>query len=198
MSARNTENDRRMKLHNCWNAKVHYRGQYLAMLEHDTKEYFHNIRAQGIVLIIPLTPAHEVIFIEQYRIVLDSKVIEYPAGMAGDEIEFRDESFVTAAERELLEEAGYECDNMRFLFAAPTSPGATTEIVNFYLALDCRKTAEGGGDASEDIAVHKIPLTGAHNWLEKKAASGILIDPRIYTGLYFIQQTIGKKPDANI
>ena len=110
--------------------------------------------------------------------------------MAGDEHEFRDERLAAADRRELLEEAGYETDERRFLMAAPTSPGATTEIVNFYFAPNCRKTGAGGGDASEDITVHKIPIDEAHDWLEKKVATGSPIDPRIYTGFYFINRAL--------
>ncbi|KAA3616381.1 MAG: NUDIX hydrolase [Calditrichaeota bacterium] len=182
-----------MELKNNWDAKVHYHGQYLAMMEYDDKEYMHNVRAQGIVLIIPLTAAHEIIFIEQYRIVLHKNVIEYPAGMAGDELDFRDELFETAAKRELLEEGGYETDELSYLMTAPTSPGSSTEIVNFYMAFNCTKVDEGGGDETENISVHKIPLQDAFDWLEKKSASGSLIDPRIYTGLYFVNRYLKQK-----
>ncbi|KAA3659219.1 MAG: NUDIX hydrolase [Calditrichaeota bacterium] len=175
-----------MKLKNIWDATVHHRGEFLEFLEYQSKEYIHNVRAKGIVLVIPVTAEKEIILIEQYRIVLHNDVIEYPAGLAGDEVAYRDEAFVDAAKRELFEEAGYESNDITHLMAAPTSPGTSTEIVNYYLARDCRQTGQGGGDDTESIVVHKVPLLETFDWLEKKSRAGILIDPRVFTGLYFV------------
>ena len=49
-----------------------------------------------------------------------------------------------------------------------------------------RRVSAGGGVATEDIAVHEAPLTEVGEWLEAKAKSGVLVDPKIYAGLYFI------------
>ena len=64
-----------------------------------------------------------------------------------------------AAERELLEETGYEVDELRYLTRSPSSAGMTDETITFFLALNARRVAAGGGDDSEDITVHTIPLT---------------------------------------
>jgi ADP-ribose pyrophosphatase len=40
--------------------------------------------------------------------------------------------------------------------------------------------------AHEDITVHEVPLAQVHSWLEAKAKSGVLVDPKVYAGLYFI------------
>jgi ADP-ribose pyrophosphatase len=42
--------------------------------------------------------------------------------------------------------------------------------------------------AGEDIAVHEMPLLGADKWLAAKAQAGLLVDPKIYAGLYFCRQ----------
>lgn len=34
-----------------------------------------------------------------------------------------------------------------------------------------------------------MPLGEIHAWLETKAKSGVLIDPKIYAGLYFIEKS---------
>jgi ADP-ribose pyrophosphatase len=55
-----------------------------------------------------------------------------------------------------------------------------------FLASGLRRVGSGGGVAHEDITVHEVPLTQIHEWLEGRAKSGVLIDPKVYAGLYFI------------
>ena len=44
------------------------------------------------------------------------------------------------------------------------------------------------GVANEDITVHEVPLVEVVAWLAAKAKSGVLIDPKIYAGLFFVIQ----------
>jgi ADP-ribose pyrophosphatase len=43
--------------------------------------------------------------------------------------------------------------------------------------------------AHEDITVHEIPLGEVLAWLEAKGKTGVLIDPKIYAGLFFVTQS---------
>jgi len=52
-----------------------------------------------------------------------------------------------------------------------------------------RRIGNGGGVANENIEVHEIPLTEIVDWLATKAKTGVLIDPKVYAGLFFISQT---------
>ena len=45
----------------------------------------------------------------------------------------------------------------------------------------------GGGVDGEDITVHLVPLAQVHPWLEARRAAGDHIEPRIYAGLWFVQ-----------
>jgi ADP-ribose pyrophosphatase len=45
----------------------------------------------------------------------------------------------------------------------------------------------GGGDASEDILVHRVPRAHCAAFLATKMAEGYSIDPKLYAGLYFIE-----------
>ena len=92
-----------------------------------------------------------------------------------------------AARRELLEETGYEAAGMRYLFTGPSSPGLTSETLSFYLATDLKKVAAGGGVDNENIIVHEAPLDTIDAWLAEQTAAGKSLDPRIYTGLYFLK-----------
>ena len=162
---------------------IAFRGRYLDVIWEAGREYTHNRRSRGVVLVIPLTAGGDIIFIEQYRWPLKRTVIEYPAGLVGDEGD-ADETFEAAARRELLEETGYEAGDLQFLLRGPSSPGSSTEVVSFYLAHDARKVREVGDCGHGRIEIHRIRLSGAAAWLNAKSAGGVLVDPRVYLGLH--------------
>ena len=47
------------------------------------------------------------------------------------------------------------------------------------------KRGAGGGDASEAITVHEVPLADVSTWLRQQTAAGRLVDIKVYAGLYF-------------
>jgi ADP-ribose pyrophosphatase len=141
----------------------------------------------GIVVIVALTEANQLVLIEQYRPAVDRNVIELPAGLAGDTAETADETLEHAALRELLEEAGYRADGMHPLFRGPPSAGITSEQLSFFLAVNPRREGPGGGDGSEEITVHAVPLEDVPLWLQRQSERGRAIDIKIYAGLYAAQ-----------
>jgi ADP-ribose pyrophosphatase len=162
---------------------VVFSGRYLDVIWEDGVEYTHNRRSRGVVLIIPATVSDEIVFLEQYRVPLKSAVIEFPAGLVGDEEPLANESFETAARRELLEESGYQAGELEFVLRGPASPGSSTEMVSFYLARDARKVHDGPAPGHERMHVHAVMLNEADMWLYEKMRSGVLVDPRVYLGV---------------
>ena len=69
----------------------------------------------------------------------------------------------------------------------PTSAGMSNEIMAFVRAYDLERTHEGGGDETEDIAVHEVPRREASAWLVEKLRRGYSIDPKIFAGLYLLE-----------
>ena len=51
-----------------------------------------------------------------------------------------------------------------------------------------KKVAAGGGVDNENILVHEVPLADIDAWLNEQMAAGKSIDPRVYTGLYFLNR----------
>jgi len=166
------------------NAKIHFKGRYLGMKEHDNWEYAYRTNAVGVVVLIPVTDAGELVLVEQYRIPVASKVIELPAGLVGD-TGIDDEDFKSAAHRELIEETGYSAAKLEELLTCPSTAGMADEIVTIYFATGLERVGPGGGDSSEDIVVHHVPLEGAVEWLDDRVAEGIMLDPKIYAGLFW-------------
>jgi ADP-ribose pyrophosphatase len=159
-------------------------GKYLRLWNRGGWEYVerHNIR--GIVAIIAITDDRKLILVEQHRAALNRRVIELPAGLVGDKPGQAQEDFALAAERELLEETGYAAERMELVFEAPLASGMSSTYLTSYRARGLKKIHEGGGDESEDIVVHAVPLTEADDWLAAQRARGLLVDPRLYVALH--------------
>ena len=85
-----------------------------------------------------------------------------------------------------MEETGYAAGRIEALTAGPSCSGITSERVTLFRAFDLHRTGKGGGIAHEDITVHEIPLVEVVTWLEAKAKTGVLIDPKVYAGLFLI------------
>ena len=163
-------------------------GRYLRLVKRGRWEYADRVNAKGAAVIVAVTPEDKVLLIEQYRAPLDRKVVEMPAGLVGDE-DNAHEHFAEAAKRELLEETGYECQEMIEVAHGPPTPGLATELITLFVARGLRRVHDGGGTEHEDIQVFEVPLAEADAWLRQRAAAGMLIDPKVYAGLYFAERS---------
>ena len=128
------------------------------------------------------------ILIEQFRAPVNKRVIEIPAGLAGDIAGSEDEGLEIAAQRELMEETGYEARKLTRLLDGAVSAGMTSEVVTLFLAEGLQKTGKGGGDGSEDIEVHEIPVGEVHHWITQREKGGAIVDFKVYAGLFFLKQ----------
>lgn len=163
-------------------------GKFLALIKEGHWEYVERVNATDAVLILAITAEQNILLVEQYRIPVDARTIELPAGIIGDEPDSTNESHAQAARRELLEETGYAAGGMEALMTGPACSGLTSERVTLFRALGLRRAGKGGGVGHEDIVLHAIPLVDVAAWLETKAKTGVLIDPKVYAGLFFALQ----------
>jgi len=159
-------------------------GRHLAVRQVNGWEYVTRPAATGVVGIVPITRDGKVVLIEQYRPPVGASVVEVPAGLAGDVDGLSGESLLSAAQRELLEETGYEADSWTELVRGYSSAGLTDEALTFFLATGLRKTGAGGGDGSESITVHEVPWDELPGWLSERQRHGAQIDLKLLAGLY--------------
>lgn len=163
--------------------KTVYTGKHVILLDNDNWEYVERKKGKEAVAVIAVTDDGKLILTEQHRLPVDAAVIDFPAGLVGDEDGNTDPA--ETAKKELEEETGYVCDSVEWLARGPSSPGITSEIVSFYRATGVRREGEGGGVGGESITVHTIPLSGIERWLRKRESEGVLIDLKLWGGLYF-------------
>ncbi len=162
-------------------------GKYLRLAKRGHWEYAQRINITGIVAMLAYTRREELLLVEQYRPPLARRVIEIPAGLVGDLPENREEPMLEAAKRELLEETGWQGSGWELLGEDTTvSAGTTGETIHLYRATELERINDGGGDDSEDITVHCVPLEHLHSWLkDQKRSRDVLVDVKVYLGPTF-------------
>jgi len=136
-------------------------------------------------MIVAQTSENKVLLVEQFRIPVGRPVVEFPAGLVNDRAG-DNEDLETAARRELLEETGFEAGTFELVGEGPPSAGLSPELITIFLARDLRKVATGGGDETENIVVHEVPIGEIEAWIASKRRAGCLLDPKVFAGLYFL------------
>lgn len=163
--------------------KTVFEGDHLLVLEEDHWQFVERKKGKSAVAVLAETADGGVILTEQYRRPVGKRVLDWPAGLVGDEGE---NDPAKTAKKELEEETGYVCDSVELLAEGPSSPGITSETVAFYRAKGVRRKSEGGGVEGEDITVHVVPREELVSWLRKKEKGGVLVDLKLWGGLYFL------------
>lgn len=166
-----------------------FKGRYLTLKSRQDWEFV--AREHDVACLIAWTPAGELLLVEQYRIPIQSRTIELPAGLVGDQAESADEAIEDAARRELEEETGWRAGRLEKWMRCPSSAGMSDESVQFFFAEELTETGPGGGDDSEDIRVHRIHHSIIDEWLAARYREGCAIDPKIYAALHWSRDRLG-------
>ncbi len=158
-----------------------WQGKFIHIKRRGKWEYVSRNTNRPAVGIVAVHDDRRVVLVEQYRPPLQSKVIELPAGLAGDIEGAEDEQLLVAAKRELEEETGYTARHWQALLSGFSSPGLTDESVTLFLARGLTRASEGGGVEGEDIALHEIPMDSILDWLASRGQSA---DLKLLAGLF--------------
>lgn len=138
----------------------------------------------GSVVMVPLD-GDNVRILRQYRIALESTILELPAGTKEPE-----EDWLVCARRELREETGYRADQWTSLGKIWPAPGITNEVMAVYLARDL-SLAPLPQDADEEIEVVTCPFTD----LLTMALNGDLQDAKSVVAILRTAAYLGMIPD---
>ncbi|KRA72121.1 DNA mismatch repair protein MutT [Lysobacter sp. Root667] len=163
-----------------------YDGQWLRMMRRGRWEYAERTHGNGMaVIIVAVTPEDKVLFVEQFRVPLNARTIEMPAGLVGDD--HAADTLESAARRELIEETGWQAGRVDVLLTGPTSSGMSSERIAFVRARQLSRVGDGGGVDGEDIVVHEVERSDAPAWLMRKHAEGYELDLKLWAGLWMIE-----------
>lgn len=116
------------------------------------------VKHPGAVAVIAVTDEGKIVLVEQYRKAMEKGLVEIPAGKLE-----QGEAPLTTAMRELEEETGYICEDMKLLYSFYTSPGFADEIVYLYEATGLTKK-EDKADLDEDEFVDLLEVTLEEAW----------------------------------
>lgn len=164
--------------------KTVFEGDHLVVRERDGWQFVERKKGKSAVAVIALTEDDQVILTEQLRRPVNARVIDWPAGLVGDEDENANPEMT--AVKELEEETGYACQWVELLARGTTSPGITSETIALYRAHGVTKKGEGGGVGGENITVHVVPRGEIREWLRGKEKEGLLLDVKLWSGMYFL------------
>ena len=107
------------------------------------------------VIIFPLTTSLEIIVARQFRPAIGQITLELPGG----NIDPKDKELPVTAQRELLEETGYQADKLIQLPGRLwLDPSTCTPYVYSFLALDCKKIGMPKIDENEHLETVTLPL----------------------------------------
>jgi nudix-type nucleoside diphosphatase (YffH/AdpP family) len=148
-------------LSNAWSLLTKYTLQYRrenGKIETQYREVHHT--GNGTCVLLYNKENRKIILVRQFRIATlinghkDGFIYEVPAGLVE---ESNPEKTII---KEILEETGIAVDDVSFLYAAYSTPGARTERVSFYKAnyTDKMKVEKGGGLSSEQEEIEIIEL----------------------------------------
>jgi 8-oxo-dGTP pyrophosphatase MutT (NUDIX family) len=118
--------------------------------EHD----FHVLECPDWVNIVPLTPAGEVVMVRQFRHGTRTLTLEIPGGM----IDPDDPSPPVAARREMVEESGFDSDDVRPLGVIHPNPAIQANRCHTFVAHDVTPCAQPSFDSTEETEVVLVPL----------------------------------------
>ena len=113
------------------------------------------VRHSGAVTLVPLDSESNILFVRQFRIAVNSDMLELPAGM----LEIGEEPAACAA-REIREETGMAARNLRKLGDYFLAPGYSSEHMHVYLATDLYP-APLAADDDEFLQIQKVPIAKA-------------------------------------
>jgi ADP-ribose pyrophosphatase len=117
-------------------------------------DYFVSERPDNVV-VFAVTPDGRAVFVRQWKQGRRAFLTELPGGVCDP----GEEPTETAA-RELLEETGYACDELRELGRFEPDPSKNSNVIVAFAGAGARPVAEPRVDDQEEIEVLLLPVSG--------------------------------------
>lgn len=134
------------------------------------------VRHPGAVAIVAFKDDNTILMVEQFRVALNQKMLEIPAGKLE-----KNEKPIDCAQRELEEETGYKAKNLQHIGSIATGAGFTDEVIHIFKATELYK-GEKGGDDDEFIDVSLYNIED----IKKLIKEGKIIDTKTISSFMFL------------
>jgi len=143
-------------------------------------EAIERTNSREVVCVFAVTRDKELIMTKQFRIPINSHVIELPAGLSDKS----GEALEDTARRELLEETGYRAGKLTEIQRGPFNAGMSNCVMVVYFAPDAEYVGrnESLKDDAEEIEVVKMPLAKLVDFCNE-AHDGFMVDIKILGAL---------------
>jgi ADP-ribose pyrophosphatase len=126
-----------------------------------------------VALVMPVTPAGEVVMVRQYRHAAGQMMLELPAGT----FDPQRETAAEAAIRELREETGYLASTVEPLTVVYDNPVKFTYKTHLFLAQGVVPNGSPTWDPTEEIEIHRLSLGAVEGAIARQeiAVSGSIV-----------------------
>lgn len=134
--------------------------------------------------VFALTPARELVLVEQYKHAIQSTCLELPAGF----FEAQQGDPVEEARREFREETGYDAPAYHYAGRLSQSPTRMSNYIYLYVATDAYPVGTQALDDNEEITVRLVPLDRAVEMVMRGEIYAVATVAGIFMGLRYVQQ----------
>jgi 8-oxo-dGTP pyrophosphatase MutT (NUDIX family) len=102
---------------------------------------------------LAITEDNKVLLVRQYRHPIQQTIIETPGGFIDE-----GEDHAAGMKRELLEETGYEFNDIEYLATVAANPGVLSGLTDLFLAKGGKKVKEQELDHNEEIEIIEVSM----------------------------------------
>jgi ADP-ribose pyrophosphatase len=115
----------------------------------------------GAVAVLAINDSQQILMIRQYRQPVRQYLWEIPAGL----LDVQGESLESAAKRELIEETGYQANQLSKLIDFYTTPGGNNEMIRIFLAENLEFVGRPDNPEGEEreLQIEWVPFQEALN-----------------------------------
>ncbi len=131
----------------------------------------------------PVTAEEKIVLTKQYRHALNEVGIELPGGVVE-----KGESFEDGIKRELLEETGYEFDEIKPLGVISANPSTNTNLMHMFLATGGRKIKEQALDDNEEIEILELSFDELMQLIDENK----IMQSMHLSTIYYALKSLGK------
>jgi ADP-ribose pyrophosphatase len=145
-------------------------------------DYFVAVRAD-FALVAAVTADDRIVLVRQWKQAIRAVTLELPGGVVDD-----GETPAAGAARELAEETGYACVELRGIGGGPLDPSKETNRVHLFLGTGAERRHRQALDETEEIEVVLLPVAE----LRDAIARGEIDAPTSVAGIYLALDALGR------